>query len=147
MWLSNMITADEDALICDMAETYGILDMYKLPVTTLAILACGLRADSRIMLKMRGQSIDDNTLLLASAVDRLSFLAWAKTEDARHGRNRPASIVMTMLEPKEKENNIVGYENGDDLLKHMDMLREEARKNARYRKSICADHPESGGDK
>lgn len=140
--LSNMINTDEDALICDMAETYGILDMYALPVSTLAILACGLRADSRIMLKLRGQRIDDNKLLLASAVDRLSFLAWAKTEDARHGRNRPESIVMNMLEPKQNESNIVGYENGDDLLKHMDKLREEAR-NARYRKSLRSDHPES----
>lgn len=138
-----MINTDEDALICDMAETYGVLDMYALPVITFATLACGLRADSRIMLKLRGQSIADSTLLLASAVDRLSFLAWAQTEDARHGRNRPNSIVTAMLEPKEKENNIVGYENGDDLLNHMNKLREEARKNARYRKSLRSDHTES----
>lgn len=141
-----MINTDEDALICDMAETYGVLEIYELPVTTLATLACGLRADSRIMLKLRGQSIADSTLLLASAVDRLSFLAWAQTEDARRGKNRPNSIVMAMLEPKEKENNIVGYENGDDLLRHMNKLREEARKNARYRKSLRTDYPESGGD-
>lgn len=138
-----MIVTDEDALICDLAETYGVLDMYSLPLSTLAKLACGLRADSRIMLKMRGQRIDDNTLLLASAVDRLAFLAWAKTEDARHGRNRPESIVANLLEPHKNENNIVGYENGDDLLKHMQRLREEARNNARYRKSLCTDNPKS----
>ena len=142
-----MIGLDEDALICDMAETYGVLDMYSLPVMTLAILACGLRADSRIMLKMRGQKIEDNILLLASAVDRLSFLAWAQTKDGANNINRPNSIVLSMLEPpKKEENNIVAYDNGDDLLDHMNKLREEARKNARYWKSLRSDHPESGGD-
>lgn len=140
-----MITEDEDALICDMAETYGVFDIYSLPLTTLATLACGLRADSRIMLKLRGQQIDDKMLLMACAVDRLNLLWWAKTEDAQHGNNRPESIVENLLNPKKNENDIVSYDNGDDLLEHMNMLREEAR-NARYRKSICADNSESGGD-
>ena len=142
-----MILMDEDALVCDMAEVYGVLDMYSLPLMTLATLATGLRADSRIMLKLRGQKIDDMTLLIACAVDRLSFIAWSKTKDAQRGNNRPESIVEKLIsDPSEKENDIVGYENGDDLLNHMEMLREEARKNARYRESICADNPESGGN-
>lgn len=52
MTLAAMLSTDRDALICDMAETYHIYDMRALPVETLATLACGLRDDSRIKLKM-----------------------------------------------------------------------------------------------
>lgn len=44
-----MIATDQDALICDMAETYGIFDLQALPVATLATLAVGLRENSRIL--------------------------------------------------------------------------------------------------
>ena len=41
-----MMAADEDALACDIAETYGIYDMRALPAGRLAVLAVGLREDS-----------------------------------------------------------------------------------------------------
>ena len=43
-----MLAADRDALICDLAETYHVLDLTALPVPLLATLAAGLRGDSRI---------------------------------------------------------------------------------------------------
>lgn len=43
-----MILTDEDALICDFAETYNVLDYRALPLRTAATLASGLRADARI---------------------------------------------------------------------------------------------------
>lgn len=46
-----MVAEDEHALICDLAETYGIYDYHKLPARTVAILATGLREDSRIFMK------------------------------------------------------------------------------------------------
>jgi hypothetical protein len=49
-----MLSTDRDALICDMAETYHVYDMRALPTKTVATLACGLREDSRIKLKMAG---------------------------------------------------------------------------------------------
>lgn len=51
-----MLSTDRDALMCDMAETYHVYDMRALPVKTVATLACGLREDARIKLKMAGIS-------------------------------------------------------------------------------------------
>ena len=43
-----MIAIDEDALICDLAETYQIYDYRRLPVQTVAVFSLGLRDNSRI---------------------------------------------------------------------------------------------------
>jgi len=94
-----MLRVDRDALACDLAETYGLFEMTALPARKLAVLACGLRENSRIMMKMRGDSYSMDTLLLASIVDRLSFIAWTKTEDAKKNRNRPKMMVDALLNP------------------------------------------------
>ena len=78
-----MIATDNDALICDMAETYKVFDLRALPVPMLATLAAGLRDDSRIKIKLSGARAATDTLLLASIADALNFLAWAKTKAAQ----------------------------------------------------------------
>ena len=40
-----MMALDEDALVCDLAETYHIFDMYELPCLKVATLAKGLRVN------------------------------------------------------------------------------------------------------
>lgn len=97
-----MVTTDEDALICDFAETYHIYDYKKLPILTAATLAVGLKDNSRIKMQINGSKVELNTLLAAAMVDRLSFLAWAKTKDGEQNKNRPTSIVEA-LTGKEKE--------------------------------------------
>lgn len=92
-----MIAADQDALVCDLAETYGILDYKALPVSLLAALSSGLRENSRIRLRLAGQTQDTGLLLLAAAVDRLSWLVWAQTEGARQGEGRPPSLLAALL--------------------------------------------------
>lgn len=96
-----MIATDEDALFCDIAETYGILDMRALPARKLAALSCGLRDNSRIKMRLSGTRVAPEIMLLACAVDKLSLLVWAKTEDARRGRNRPASILQQLLQTND----------------------------------------------
>ena len=88
-----MIATGEDELICDMAETYHVLDYRALPVKLLATLACGLRPSSRSMLKLRGENVPLETLLLAAMADRLAWLQWAKTKDGKKNANRPKAIV------------------------------------------------------
>lgn len=80
MNLAGMIALDEGALTCDMAETYHIYDMRALPVETLAVLACGLREDSRIKLKESGLKYVPLEVLLVRVHDLLLrwFLAHAK---------------------------------------------------------------------
>ena len=47
-----MLGLDRDALICDLAETYGVLNYKELPIDTLATLCSGLHEDSRIRMRM-----------------------------------------------------------------------------------------------
>ncbi len=110
-----MIATDRDALICDLAETYGIYDMRALPVSTLAALAAGLRDNSRIKIKMSGVRTDQETLLLAMAVDNLRFLSWTKTKAAQSGNDRPKSIAQALLGQVEKKTPNVAYGSGEEF--------------------------------
>lgn len=100
-----MIATDEDALICDLAETYHIYDYKSLPLTKVATFSVGLREDSRIKMKMNDLRFSLQDTLLALTADRLSQLVWMNSEDGRQGINRPKSILMGLLgEVEEKEN-------------------------------------------
>lgn len=97
-----MVHLGKNELICDFAEVYHIYDMRLLPAQTVAILACGLRDDSRIKMKITGIKVPDNILLLAHAVDRLSILVWQNTKDGSKGRNKPESIADLLLHGDKK---------------------------------------------
>lgn len=109
-----MIAADEDALICDLAETYHIFDYRSLPVRQAATFAAGLRENSRIRMKLAGAACPTDTLLIAAAVDRLSMLLWAKTEDARHGRNKPEMIYDRLI-GREKRDSFVAFATAEEF--------------------------------
>lgn len=87
-----MIKIDEEALICDLAETYQIYEYKQLPVHMVAVFSCGLKEDSRIKLKMSNQLVSFETMLLAGIYDRLSLLLWSKTKDAEKGKNMPKAV-------------------------------------------------------
>lgn len=111
-----MVSANRDALICDFAETYGIYDFRALPVSTLATLAVGLRDDSRIKMHLNGVKVTRLETLLAAAVDRLSMLWWAKTEDGQHNTNRPKSMlsILTGEQPKQ-DSDLEAFDTGDEF--------------------------------
>lgn len=94
---------DEDAVICDLAETYHILDYQGLPLRLVATLVCGLSDDSRIKRKVIKRRLTLSESLQAAIVDRLGQLVWFNTEDARRGRNRPASILNLLEDPPERK--------------------------------------------
>ncbi len=73
MTLAGMVNLDEAALICDLAETYGIYDYRQLPLRTVAVLSAGLRDDARIIKKANNvERVPDMQLqLLAIIADRL----------------------------------------------------------------------------
>ncbi|MCD8207081.1 MAG: DUF5361 domain-containing protein [Bacteroidales bacterium] len=114
-----MYALDKDALICDFAETYGILDMWALPVPLLATLAVGLGPTSRIRRKISGDNLDTNTLLLAMAVDYLALLGWIESGSAQKKKKRPASVVEILRgvtkEEKKKEKNVKKYRSTGDF--------------------------------
>ena len=99
-----MLNLDEDAVICDLAETYHILDYKGLSLKLVATLVSGLSDDSRIKRKVAKRRLKLNDVLTAAAVDRLTQLLWTKTEDAKRGRNRPQSILDILEHPPERKN-------------------------------------------
>lgn len=114
-----MIALDEDALICDFAETYHIYDMYALPVEYVATLAKGLKIDSRIKTVINGLRVDLNHLLLAHIADNTAINAWLQSEEARKGTNRPKSLVYALNHEKpensEEIEEAMTFDNGDDF--------------------------------
>lgn len=114
MLLAAMVSADEDALICDLAETYHVFDYRSMPSKLVATLAAGLSENSRSKRKIAGLPHPAETLLLAMAVDRLSYLVWAKTEDGQKNRNRPESVYMRLmgLDDAKKTNDVLTFESG-----------------------------------
>lgn len=113
-----MISIDEDALVCDLAETYQIYDYKQLPLNEVAVFAYGLRDDSRIKQIMSDQIVPLETTLLASIVDRLSLSLWLQTKDGQKGVNRPASIADQLIKRDKSENDEKDYlvfESGEDF--------------------------------
>lgn len=83
-------------------------DWRALPLSTAAALAAGLPEDSRCMRRLTGQAVPAQTLMLAQIIDNLRWLVWAQTEDARHGRNRPDSLVEKLTEIGNEKNHPPG---------------------------------------
>lgn len=111
-----MIALDEDALECDLAECYNIYDMGSLSADKIATFSVGLRENSRIKMKLAGYRYPLETLLIASAVDRLSILVWSKTKDAQKGINKPASIVERLTNPEgKKDKDLMSFDSVDDF--------------------------------
>lgn len=110
-----MIATDENALVCDLAETYHIYDYKSLPLSKVAIFSCGLRDNSRIKMKLSDMRCSLDSMLLAVIADRLSFLAWTKTVDSQKGMNRPVSIL-DLLTGEEKEKDVVGFDDGNEFM-------------------------------
>lgn len=109
-----MIALDEDALICDFAETYHIYDFWSLPVVYVATLASGLRENSRIKQKASGLSVDINTILLAHIADNTAINVYFKTEDAQKRVNYPTSLLKLITKSDIKETKM--FATGDEFL-------------------------------
>lgn len=113
-----MLRLDEQALICDLAETYGIYDYKSLPARTVAIFAIGLREDSRIKMKLNDEKIPRSQFLLAVIADRLGLLCYAISSDKE---NPPVSILEMLLgiepEEKSKDSDVVTFDTPEDFEK------------------------------
>lgn len=107
---------DEDALLCDFAETYGVLDFFALPCELAATLAAGLRENSRIRMRMAGTRMTPELYLAAICADALQWLRWAQSTDARHNRNRPRSIVAMLSEDKQDRQPVESFATGEEFM-------------------------------
>ena len=96
-----MIALDEDALICDLAETYRVYDWRALPLRLAATLACGLGPDSRIRQRQYGLKVPMRIFFLAQTVDQLSAIRWMFSDDGHKGQNKPEFVSPKLIEHEE----------------------------------------------
>lgn len=92
-----------------------MLDYKALPVHLTAALFAGLKADSRIKMRLSGTTVPLDLVLSAAAVDRLSLLVWAQSKDAEKGRNRPESLVSELLGEGKRGGDICAFSSGDEF--------------------------------
>lgn len=112
-----MINTDEEALICDFAETYHIYNYRSLPLHMAGIYACGLRQDARIIMAMSKTKLTADQTMLAMISDNTRMLAWLNSADGMRGVNRPKSLVEILL-GNVKQNvtsGIEAFETGQDF--------------------------------
>ena len=115
MTLAGMLALDRDAVICDFAETYHVLDVWALPVPLMAALASGLREDSRIKMKMAGFRPLPIQAVLARMSDEVTMFRYGFTEDAKNGKDCPV-LLSDLMYPKEDKNKTKGFDSGEDFL-------------------------------
>lgn len=108
-----MIKLNEDALMCDLAEVYHIYDYRSLAPDRVATFSVGLRDDSRIKMTISGAKYPLDIILQACIVDRLSLLVWAKTKDGSKGRNKPKSILSTLMQTEHED--VIGFNTADEF--------------------------------
>lgn len=111
-----MIATDEDALTCDFAETYHVIEWRALPVKTAAVLAFGLSEDSRIKRAISKMPITTDTTLRALAVDCLRLMLWQNSADGAKGINKPESIVERLTNSgKPKEQDYITFDTPEEF--------------------------------
>lgn len=125
-----MKASDEGALICDLAETYGILDMSRIPVGILSELAAGLPDESRSMRKITGRRLSLTEELLAAILDGINILIWAQSKDGKYNRNRPESILEKLAE-KPKEKDTASFESAEDFEEAKRAILSKVKKDAK----------------
>lgn len=103
-----MMDLDEDALVCDFAETYQIYDYRSLPLQLVATLAAGLRDNSRIKLLQAKAPADLETMILATIADNLSLLRAGMSKD-----KHPKPFLFTEAiweEIRKKSNRVLSFD-------------------------------------
>lgn len=114
--LARAIALDEDALICDFAEYYNILNYKDFNPKMVGVLFCGLSDNSRIKMKMSGAKASSELILMADIADSLATLVWFNSTDGQKGINRPNSLLKTVLQIEEKDRAEL-FTNGEEFKK------------------------------
>ena len=113
-----MIAADEEALICDLAETYNIYDYRSLSPRMAAVFSCGLRDDSRIKLAMSDTKYPLGTILSVLTFDAVNWLRWAQTKSAQDGGDPPERIYDKLFgrsDKHSKDSDVVTFDSPEEF--------------------------------
>lgn len=90
-------------MICDLAEVYHLFNYKEYSPLLVGTLLFGLRDDSRVKMALSGQKVSLERMLMARAVDELAFQSWTQTKDAQRNKNRPKSILQSLMGECKKE--------------------------------------------
>lgn len=113
-----MLSLDEDALACDFAETYHIYDVRTLSALQAAVFAYGLRASSRIKMKLRGEEHSQEEMIQVLIFDKLNQLTWLMSADGHQGINHPEMLFDKLYSKNNNEDNeVVGYDSPEEFEK------------------------------
>ena len=122
-----MLDLDEEALICDLAETYGIYDYKSMPLRLISTLASGLRADSRIMLRISKdpEPRDVEVTILGAIADRLASISYILLKAMKADPEVPVPIIKAILEMDKKQSNeeVLKFNTSEELDRELKRLR------------------------
>lgn len=114
MALAGMIAFEEEAFICDMAETYHVLDYRALPVPLLITLSSGLGLNSRVKRKQMKMEELHVEYALASIADYLKLIYMAMAaKKSQSDIFLFSEYVMGNID--RRENKTVSYNSGTDF--------------------------------
>lgn len=110
-----MLSVDRDAVICDLAETYHLLDYRSVPVMMLATLCAGLHEDSRIKMRLMGMNRIAPSFAFVRIADTLVLILHALIGE----KSRP-KLYQDIMTDKLKKKKTTGFSSIEEF--------EEARK-------------------
>ena len=107
----------EDALICDFAQYYHVLNIDTLDVRTAAVLALGLPEKCRVIREMRETGYDPDLLYRYSILDAVRNVEWAVLQaHSKKKLKRPKSLVKKLLEKNtEQVQEIRGFDTPEEF--------------------------------
>lgn len=105
-----MLGVDRDALICDLAETYNVLDYRSLPIMLLATLAAGLHDDSRIKMKLGGLRRVAPTFLSVHTADVLTMILASLS-----GAKKQPTLYRDIMTDKLPRENTTGFSSIEEF--------------------------------
>lgn len=122
----------EDEMVCDLAETYNILDFERLPVERVAVFVYGLRDTARIWQKLGHNNFDREIQVLI--YDKLAWLAWSRSRAAEEGGAAPEPLY-NKIYGKQKNNpeEAVKFDSPQDFKNAWEELRRKNGNNDRGR--------------
>ena len=114
-----MIGTDEDAIYCDLAETYHMVvdDLESVPIMTLARLCVGLRDDSRIKMRMMDVNGIAPSFALIRISDTLTKLTHALA--AQEGAPMPKLYADIMIGKQEEAKGFDSIEEFEEARRRL----------------------------
>lgn len=100
-------------MICDLAETYQILDYKRVPGRLLGTLVAGLGVNSRIYQKVAGHKVPTDTIMLSLIVDELRRLTYLM--DGNKHKKQPESMTARLVEKAEAESDQLSFNSPEEF--------------------------------